>query len=118
MSYIVPCELAYTALMHDAPEAYLGDVSSPLKALLPDYQRIYANFERVLFGRFNVPPICPGVRYVDLRMLAWERAHLVEHGGVPWPCLDGIAAPVFAQASRLPAPARAFLNRFNYLAPR
>lgn len=42
---LVPADQALAALMHDAAEAYLGDVSSPLKALLPDYKLIETNVE-------------------------------------------------------------------------
>lgn len=36
----VGSEVAQCALLHDAPEAYVGDVPLPLKVMLPDYAKI------------------------------------------------------------------------------
>jgi hypothetical protein len=41
------------ALMHDASEAYLGDMSTPLKLMCPDYRTIEKNFEEQLAIKFN-----------------------------------------------------------------
>ncbi|MEI6061455.1 MAG: HD domain-containing protein, partial [Bacteroidota bacterium] len=38
--------LALTALLHDASEAYLGDVITPLKLQLSEYRAIEANLEQ------------------------------------------------------------------------
>ena len=40
VSRLVSPQHALQALMHDATEAYLGDVVKPLKELLPDYQTL------------------------------------------------------------------------------
>lgn len=52
----VPAHLRLTALLHDATEAYLGDISTPLKALLPEYKLIERQFEIIIAKRFNLPP--------------------------------------------------------------
>lgn len=54
VSRMVDSKYKMVGLLHDAPEAYLGDVSRPLKALLPDYQKIYKRIEQVIFDKFEL----------------------------------------------------------------
>ena len=54
VSELVPQHLALEALLHDASEAYIGDVITPLKHLLPDYLEIEENLERVIRQRFGI----------------------------------------------------------------
>lgn len=90
-SYIVPPEFALEALLHDAHEAYTGDVSSPLKSLLPDYRALENRIESVVRQRFGLPAgMSPEVKRADLTMLATERKLLLGDDGVTWPCLQGI----------------------------
>ena len=43
-------------LLHDAAEAYLGDISRPLRTLLPKYNEIEANMINVIFNVFGLHP--------------------------------------------------------------
>lgn len=99
-------------LMHDAAEAYLGDVTRPLKALMPDYRQIEARMEAAIFHRFNVsmPEHKAAVRYVDNLALATEKAALfsVQPGGV-WP---GLPAPAPAHFIDPPLPPSVVAARF------
>lgn len=45
----------FAGLMHDAPEFALGDVNSPLKALLPDYKRIEQRWTNAIGQKYNIP---------------------------------------------------------------
>lgn len=47
-------DLALEGLLHDAQEAYIGDVSSPLKSLLPEYKKIEKKFESVIRKKFGL----------------------------------------------------------------
>lgn len=47
-------EIAYAALMHDASEAYLGDVPKGLKNMLPDYQELESAVTDVIDVAFKV----------------------------------------------------------------
>ncbi len=48
---LVPLAHARAALLHDASEAFIGDVTRPLKALLPDYREIEARIEDAIATR-------------------------------------------------------------------
>lgn len=56
LSDIVPAEFALEGLLHDAAEAYLGDVSKPLKRLLPDYRKIEARVNIPIAKKFKLKP--------------------------------------------------------------
>lgn len=51
-------EMLYLAL-HDASEAYLGDVSGPLKHLLPDYRALEAQWQKAIYEHFGLDNFSP-----------------------------------------------------------
>lgn len=91
VSALVPPEHRLSALLHDAAEAYIGDVSSPLKAMLPEYRAIEARIWSAICERFSIPEELPEcVKHADLVMLATERRDLMPWNPTPWDCLSGI----------------------------
>ena len=81
----VPEEDALQALLHDATEAYVGDVSSPLKQLLPAYKAIEASVREAICLRFDLPfDLPPSVKVADLRMLMTEARDLLGPPPASW----------------------------------
>lgn len=84
-SYLVPPEDKFAALMHDAAEAYLGDVTRPLKQMLPDYLAIEARVEAYVFEQLGLSlPLPPSVKRADLVMLATEQRDLMPDHDDEW----------------------------------
>ena len=52
---LAPAEHKLEALLHDAHEAYVGDVNSPLKTLLPMYREVEQLAEAALRRAFGLP---------------------------------------------------------------
>jgi 5'-deoxynucleotidase YfbR-like HD superfamily hydrolase len=42
-------------LFHDASEAYLGDIPSGLKGLLPDYKKLESRVQTIICTKFDIP---------------------------------------------------------------
>lgn len=82
VSRIVPERLALAGLLHDASEAYLGDVSSPLKKLLPDYKTIEERVQRAIASKFELGNDIddPAVHEADKRMYWQERQSIADNG--------------------------------------
>lgn len=109
----------YSALMHDAAEAFIGDVTRPLKQLLPDFKRIEAVVEAAIFERFDVPtPIPKEIKRADLCVLAAEQAQIMPPETSLWAREEGIIpAPVTVRHLSPRAARTAFLKRFDELRP-
>lgn len=118
VSFLVPPEHALAGLLHDAHEAFVGDVTTPLKQLLPQYKELEHRIEKVVLARFGLSlPLHPSVKVADLKMLATERRDLMYtepddewrllHGVIPEPSAIQPWAPYSAY--------RHFLARFDHL---
>lgn len=117
VSMLVPGDDRFAALMHDAPEAFIGDIPKPLKRLLPDYRDIEQRVEAAVLGRFGIAlPLPASVKHADLVMLATEQRDLMPAHGDTWASIANVQ-PIAMQVHPLP-PAQAkalFLQRFNEL---
>lgn len=79
VSRIVPPEHALAGLLHDAAEAFIGDVTSPLKQQLRDYHAIEERIQAHILRTFGLGPDLPDcVKHADLVALTTEHMQLFE----------------------------------------
>lgn len=91
VSRIVPEMFALQALFHDGAEAFIGDVTTPLKSLLPDYRAIERRIERAVFGRLGLPmEVAPVIKRADRIAMNTERRDLMPAHADAWSSLDGV----------------------------
>lgn len=88
VSRIVPPEYALAGLLHDASEAYIADVSSPLKKsdMFIGYRLAECDLQDTIEEAMGLPPIetdtAEAVRRADRAMLALEARSLLPYD--PW----------------------------------
>jgi hypothetical protein len=90
VSRLVKPELALAALMHDAHEAYLGDISTPAKLLIvkqPEFDLIEATLDQTICAalRIDLRDLHhPDVKFADRVALATEKRDLMADEPEPW----------------------------------
>jgi 5'-deoxynucleotidase YfbR-like HD superfamily hydrolase len=112
------------ALLHDAPEYVIGDMSSPFKAVLGDtYKDVETRLEEAIHMRFGLPAVIPkklkkDIKKADLICAYFEAIHLAGFTEAeakklfvaPPPDLTVDIEPLTAQKAQ-----DIFLDRFNTL---
>lgn len=86
VSYLVPHEVALWGLLHDASEAYIGDMNRPLKHFSlagNEYRKVEDRVMEVICKKFGLSPIEPEeVKIADTQMLFAEKNQVM--GGLKW----------------------------------
>ena len=118
MSQMVAPEHAYEALMHDAAEAYIGDLARPLKPFVRGFKEMEERIMDVIREKYEVPGPTPAVKEADVRMLVTEQQQLMGEPPVPWET-DGAEPYDVMLACHSPSEelARMFCRRFLELTP-
>lgn len=68
---------AFAGLLHDASEAYMGDVSTPLKNLLPEYKSLEHRLQMTIAEKFKVGHHPSEVAEADSKMFMMEAPYLL-----------------------------------------
>ena len=108
-------EDVFAALMHDAAEAYLGDMPHPLKHRSPlgvAFKAAEDHLEQAIRDRFRIKPNVPEIKRADRALLATERRAFSGENW-HWPELEGVE-PLDLELTAWPPDeaARAFARRY------
>lgn len=111
----LPADLALWGLLHDAAEAYLGDLTRPVKAKADWFKEAEEKLLQVIAEAYALPwPMPEAVRKADDVLLVTEARDLMEEPPQPW----GLSAsPLPGRIHPLgPAEAEAaFMDRYQAL---
>lgn len=104
------------ALLHDASEAYMGDVVRPLKQHLPDFMAIESKIIEVIYRKYNLPPGMPDwLRDMDTRITLDEKNQIMSRSGNAWSIDElqplGVVMPLWSPEDA----AKRFIQEFERL---
>ncbi len=88
-SYLVPKKYRLEALLHDAAEAYTGDISTTwkrmMKVVAPEYWSRVEAVEKAVADHFGMPHVMSeAVKLADMIALATEKRDLMPGGEWSW----------------------------------
>lgn len=127
LSHIVPSPYERVALLHDAAEAFIGDMVHPLKMVpaLEFFREVDIRLTLAIYDRFDLNPMPEVVRYVsamDRALCAIEAGHLwykyyaedFKYEQWAYECIEDYRI----ESTMTPGQAeRAFVDRFRLLWP-
>jgi 5'-deoxynucleotidase YfbR-like HD superfamily hydrolase len=115
VSKIVKPENALWGLMHDAAEAYVGDMVRPLKSSQPFFREVEAKVMAAICDKFGLPRQEPSeVKKADDIVLMTEKRDLLVTSPAKWIVkaepMSGKIVPLSTGVAEVE-----FLERFNFL---
>ena len=115
VSKLVPSKYALIGLLHDASEAFVGDMPSPLKALCPEYREIEGRVHRAIAKAFDLPyPFPPEIKLADKQAYRAEREQITTVADNMW-YTDIPPADINVQCLCPELAHWQFLQRFNQI---
>jgi hypothetical protein len=87
VSSLLPKELQLAGLLHDAAEAYLSDIPSPIKQFLPQFRDMEANVMLAIVKKFGIPNDVVSealIKKADLQQLRTEALVMLPSKGAEW----------------------------------
>lgn len=96
---LVPDEFRFEALMHDAAEAYTGDIGTPMKVALAAagctaFREVEHRIEAVVREKYGLPAkLSPEVKHADIVALGLEKRWLMPKDYEAWHLLEGVTLP-------------------------
>lgn len=119
-SYLVSPKNALAFLLHDASEAYIGDMNRPLKhfsAAGDAYREVEDRLQRLIYKKFGLDEVEPKeVKDVDNLMLYAEKQQLMHSPDFKYQWSETQeAAKVVIEETPFRTNKALFLNRFNQL---
>lgn len=92
------CENKLAGLLHDASEAYLTDVASPVKQYLLNYKTLEDAIMKAIATKFGFPfPFEHEVHVADKVLLAVEADKFIASHGKEWPVRDQFRSDIHPQ---------------------
>lgn len=89
VSLVVPKEYALMGLMHDGSEAFMRDISTPLKRLLPDYRKYEELMQDAVYAMVGIRNVTEEqsrvIKEGDMKIFATERKILMTNDNREWP---------------------------------
>lgn len=89
MASVVHPKYRLHALLHDATEAYIGDIISPVKQVIPELYDIETPIAQVIYQAFGLTwdlDSLAAIKEADRRLLITERNQLMGTPPEPWFC--------------------------------
>ncbi len=104
-------------LLHDAAEAYIGDMIRPLKVNMPEFCEAERNVWYVIRQALDIVPVLGSTaRWIDNAACAWEKRDMFQ-SAMPWegmPNIDNLHLPVMFSWSAHRAEAK-FIEEYRRL---
>jgi len=76
--------LCLACLLHDASEAYISDITRPVKHFLEEYKRIEQNLQKVIYAKFGIDDLTSAeisqIEDIDNALLNYEFKNLHHQG--------------------------------------